>query len=64
MELDSEIDDKPKYSFHSLRHWFASWCINGKEDGARGVSAKRAQTLLGHSSMIMTLDTYGHWFGQ
>jgi integrase len=44
-----------KYRLHSLRHFFASWCIQ------QGFSPKRLQTLLGHSSITMTMDTYGHW---
>jgi integrase len=46
---------KPKYSLHSLRHFYASWLIG------EGFSPKRVQTLLGHSSIQMTFDVYGHW---
>jgi integrase len=53
---------KPKYGMHSLRHFFASWCINPEERGGRELSAKVVQTLLGHSSIMMTLDVYGHLF--
>ena len=53
---------KPKYALHSLRHFFASWCINPKDRGGRELSAKVVQTLLGHSSIVMTLDVYGHLF--
>jgi integrase len=45
-----------KYGLHSLRHFFASWAIE------QGFSAKRLQALLGHSSIQMTFDTYGHLF--
>jgi integrase len=45
-----------KYGMHALRHFFASWVIE------RGFSPKRAQTLLGHASIQMTYDTYGHLF--
>jgi integrase len=47
---------KPKYGLHALRHFFASWAIE------RGFSAKRVQALLGHSSIKMTFDRYGHLF--
>ena len=42
--------------------FFASWCINRKEDGGLGLPAKVVQERLGHSSITMTLDTYGHLF--
>jgi integrase len=53
---------KPKYSLHALRHFFASWCINRKVDGGRELPAKLVQSYLGHSSITMTLDVYGHLF--
>jgi integrase len=52
----------PKYALHAFRHFFASWCINPKERGGRELSAKVVQQLLGHSSIVMTLDRYGHLF--
>jgi integrase len=52
----------PKYALHAFRHFFASWCINRKADGGRELPAKVVQTLLGHSSIVMTLDRYGHLF--
>jgi integrase len=56
-------DGKPKYTgLHALRHFFASWCINPRERGGLGLSAKVVQELLGHSSIAMTMDTYGHLF--
>jgi integrase len=51
-----------KYRFHSLRHFYASWCINSRESGGLGLPLKRVQYLLGHSTAQMTLDTYGHLF--
>jgi integrase len=53
---------KPKYGMHAFRHFFASWCINPKERGGRELPPKVVQTLLGHSSIVMTLDTYSHLF--
>jgi len=55
-------DGSPKYALHSLRHFFASWCINPKDRGGRELPAKVVQTLLGHSSIMQTLDTYSHLF--
>jgi len=54
---------KAKYSgLHSLRHFFASWCINRKEDGGLGLPGKVVQERLGHASITMTMDRYGHLF--
>jgi integrase len=53
---------KPKYGLHALRHFFASWCINRRADGGRELPAKVVQALLGHSTIVMTLDRYGHLF--
>jgi integrase len=46
----------PKYGLHSLRHAAASLFIE------QGFSPKRVQALMGHSSIQMTFDTYGHLF--
>jgi integrase len=54
-------DGRAKYSPHSFRHFFASWCINPKPMG-RGLPAKVVQEWLGHSSIKITLDIYGHLF--
>jgi integrase len=59
LQIEAGIVDgegKAKYGFHALRHFFASWAIE------RGFSPKRVQTLLGHSSIQMTFDVYGHLF--
>ena len=53
---------RPKYAFHAFRHFFASWCVNPKSRDGRELPAKEAQELLGHSSIVMTLDLYGHMF--
>jgi integrase len=47
---------------HALRHWFASWCINREKDNGLELPPKLVQTRLGHSTIAMTLDTYGHLF--
>ena len=56
-------DGKAKYTgLHTLRHFYASWCINPKEDGGLGLPLKLVQHRLGHSSIQMTSDVYGHLF--
>jgi integrase len=51
----------PKYSgLHSLRHFAASWMLHRREDGGLGLSLKEAQERLGHATLAMTADTYGH----
>jgi integrase len=52
----------PKYGLHAFRHFFASWCINRRADGGRELPVKVVQGLLGHGSIVMTLDRYGHLF--
>jgi len=56
---------KAKYQgLHCLRHFFASWCLNRKVDGGLELPLKVAQERLGHSSIQMTADTYGHIFAR
>lgn len=45
-----------KIRFHDLRHTYASLLINQNE------SPKFIQNQMGHSSIIITMDTYGHLF--
>jgi len=50
-------DGSAKYiGFHTLRHFYASWCID------RGLQPKVLQERLGHTSITMTYDRYGHLF--
>jgi integrase len=46
--------DKPRYKFHALRHAAASLFIE------QGWSPKKVQVVMGHSSIQVTYDTYGH----
>src|SRR5262249_5622799 len=46
----------PEVRFHDLRHFFASLLIS------QGFSPKYVCDQLGHSSIQMTFDTYGHLF--
>ncbi|MBK3800978.1 tyrosine-type recombinase/integrase [Azospirillum brasilense] len=49
-----KLDPKPVYGFHDLRHFAASMFIE------LGWNAKRIQVLMGHSTITMTFDLYGH----
>ena len=54
---------KAKYTgLHALRHFYASWCINRRVDGGLELPPKVVQERLGHSSIMMTMDVYGHLF--
>jgi integrase len=56
---------RPKYtSMHALRHFYASWLINRRADRGLELPAKVVQERLGHATISMTLDTYGHLFPQ
>jgi integrase len=50
-------DGKERYTFHSLRHAAASLFI-----AHLGWTPKRVQSVLGHASIVMTYDRYGHLF--
>jgi integrase len=47
---------------HALRHFYASWCINRRVDGGLELPLKVVQARLGHTSIQMTADRYGHLF--
>ena len=55
-----DVDGKPilraKYGIHTLRHAAASLFIE------QGFMPKRLQAILGHSSIQLTFDCYGHLF--
>lgn len=54
---------RAKYTgLHALRHFYASWLINRPADGGLGLPLKVVQERMGHSSITMTADTYGHLF--
>lgn len=50
------LPPRAKYGLHKLRHFYASWLID------QGFGPKRVQELMGHASIQMTFDTYGHLF--
>jgi len=47
---------------HALRHFYASWCINRKAENGLELPPKSVQERLGHSSIQVTFDRYGHLF--
>jgi integrase len=52
-----------KYTgLHCLRHFYASWCINRRADGGLELPLKLVQARLGHSTIVLTADRYGHLF--
>jgi integrase len=54
MDDEGEPIMRPRYHFHSLRHAAASLFIE------QGWSPKRVQAVMGHSSIQVTYDVYGH----
>lgn len=53
----------PKYTgLHALRHFYASWAINPVSAGGMGLTLKEVQERMGHASITMTADRYGHLF--
>jgi integrase len=62
LQIDSGIiggEGKAKYSFHALRHAAASLFI-----AHLGWTPKRLQAVMGHASIAMTFDRYGHLFAE
>jgi len=58
----TDDEGEAKYGLHAFRHFFASWCINPKARGGRELPVKVVQKWLGHSSITLTMDVYGHLF--
>lgn len=52
-----------KYTgLHTLRHFYASWCLSRKVDDGLELPMTEVQRRLGHNSIQLTVDTYGHLF--
>jgi integrase len=66
VQIPAKVTDengKVKYrGMHALRHFYASWCINRRADGGLELPLKVVQARLGHASIQMTADIYGHLF--
>jgi integrase len=45
----------PDYKFHEMRHTAASLALS------EGASLFHVSRMLGHGSISITADTYGHW---
>ncbi len=45
-----------RFKWHALRHFAVSCWIEA------GLQPKTAQTFVGHGTLQMTMDTYGHMF--
>jgi integrase len=56
VSYDDDGKEVPKYVFHYLRHAAASLMIE------QGWQPKKIQTVMGHSSIQVTYDIYGHLF--
>jgi integrase len=59
------VDDNGKAKYtgaHAFRHFYASYCINRKADGGLELPIKMVQKRMGHASIIVTSDVYGHLF--
>jgi len=58
-----DAEGKAKYrGLHALRHFYASWCLNRKEDGGLGLPLNNVKERMGHASIQITADLYGHLF--
>jgi integrase len=58
-----DVGGKAKYGgLHCLRHFYASWCINRRVDGGLELPLKVVSSRLGHASIQITADRYGHLF--
>jgi integrase len=55
-KLQDDLGISPKFGLHALRHAAASLFIE------QGWTSKKVQTVMGHSSIQMTYDTYGKLF--
>jgi integrase len=57
-----DAEGKAKYSPHQFRHFYASWLIARQRDGGLELPLKDVQSRLGHATLSMTADRYGHLF--
>jgi integrase len=63
LDEDGNVIMAPKYGgLHALRHFFCSWCANSPKKGGLGLSLKETQVRMGHGTLSMTADLYGHLF--
>ena len=53
---EGELILKPRYNIRALRHAAESIFIE------QGMTPKRVQTVMGHATIMMTMETHGHLF--
>jgi integrase len=52
---------KAKYTgMHCLRHFYASWALAREKEGGLGYTLHMVKERMGHSSIAITANTYGH----
>lgn len=57
-ELTDNIELRPKFTFHALRHTFAIWTYYARKAAGDSEPWMYIQGQLGHSELITTLKTY------
>jgi hypothetical protein len=57
MDKITDGADLPRFTFHALRHTFATRMLEAN------VPAKVVQDVLGHADVTLTLNTYSHVLG-
>lgn len=65
LEQGAGADAQPRAKYtgmHALRHFYASWCINRRADGGLELPPKTVQERMGHATIGLTMDVYGHLF--
>jgi integrase len=56
-----DADGKVRHTgIHACRHWFAIWCLNATTAGGLGLPIFTVSKRLGHSTISLTVDLYGH----
>src|SRR4051812_32061642 len=61
LDQDGRTVLKAKYTgLHALRHFFGAWSLTRLEYGGLGLTLKELQERLGHATLAMTADVYGH----
>lgn len=58
--LDALPPDLAEFRFHDLRHTAVAIAIDSARRIGEPLNAKSLQERMGHSSIVMTLDRYGH----
>jgi len=63
VDKDGQPITEAKYKgLHALRHFHAPWLVSRPQDGGLGLPPKVVQERMGHSSVVLTGDVYGHLF--